>query len=309
MVREEIKKKHHYLPSFYLKGFTKLDSNCLWVYEKDSLNVRPSSPENEGCQRFYHTFVTHEGNRDTNSIEDYFGKIETKTGLILADIHRRQKLTEQDRKELALFISFMLTRVPLFRNEIEKMAAEHIDHVGLDTAISDFKISIDTMGDALGIKPNISENELTKLPSRRGSVFSLAQIFHVAFDFYPKFLNLQWRFLFSSQDYKYVTSDNPLYFYSASASGALPRDDFLKEDIEITLPLSKEVALMAKRYNIQDGYGDAQVQTIKNINKRTVLCAKSNIYSAIKSDSFHNLVKKTKNNSPYMVMFKKGAIS
>ena len=300
MNREEIKKKHHYLPTFYLKGFT--NSDRLWVYEKGNLKVRSSSPEEEGCQRFYHAFVTHEGNKDTNTIENYFDKIETNTGVLLANIHRHENLSDQARQEFALFVSFMLTRVPLFRNEIEKMAAEHIKRVGLDTAKSNFKISLDTIEAVLGIKPNISENELTKLPSRRGSVFSLSQIFHVAIDFFPKFLNLKWRFLFSNRDYKYVTSDNPLYFYSASASGALPRDDFVNDDIEITLPLSKEVALIAGRHNIQDGYGNAQGQTIKSINKRTVLSAKSKVYSAVKSDSFHNLVQKCNNIRPYMTM-------
>ena len=110
----------------------------MWVYEKDSLAVRPSSPEDEGCQKFYHAFVTDEGNRDTNTIEEYFEKIETKTGILLAKIHQREKLYDQDRKDLSLFISFMFTRVPFFRNEIEKMAAEHIKHVGLDVAINNF---------------------------------------------------------------------------------------------------------------------------------------------------------------------------
>jgi hypothetical protein len=306
MVKEEIKKKHHYLPRFYLEGFTEFDSNRLWVYEKAGLEVRPSSPEAEGCQKFYHAFVTDEGNRDTNTIEDYFQKIETKTGILFTKIHQREKLTEQDRKELALFVSFMFTRVPLFRTEIEKMAAEHINQVGLDDAIIDFKISLDTIRTQLGINPNISKNELIKIPSLRGSVFSLAQIFHVAIDFFPKFLNLKWRFLFSNQDFKYVTSDNPLYFYSASASGTLPRDDFLNDDIEITLPLSKEVSLIAKRDNIQAGYGPAHAQTIKHITKNTVISAKNYVYSSIRSDSLNNLVQKHKDMRPYMVMDKIG---
>jgi hypothetical protein len=306
MVKEQIKKRHHYLPRFYLEGFTKLDSNRLWVYEKGIHEIRPSTPEAEGYRKFYHAFVTDEGNRDTNTIEDYFEKIETKNGIIFAKIHKREKLTEQDRKGLALFVSFMLTRVPWFRSEIEKMAADHINHVGLDAAISDFRISLGTIGTALGIKPNISEQELRELPSRRGSVFSLAQIFHVAIDFFPKLLKLKWLFLFSSRDYKYVTSDNPLYFYSASATGSLPRDDFHNNDIEITLPLSKEVALIANRLNIQDGYGKAQAQQIKTLNKRTVMSATSYVYSSINSDSFNNFVQKYKDMRPYMIMAYEG---
>lgn len=302
MVKEQIKKKHHYLPRFYLEGFTKLDSNCLWVYEKGTHEIRPSTPEAEGYRKFYHAFVTDEGNRDTNTVEDYFEKLETKNGIIFAKIHKREKLTEQDRKDLALFVSFMLTRVPWFRSEIEKMAAHHINHVGLDTAITDFRISLETIGPALGINPNISEKELRELPSRRGSIFSLAQSFHVAKDYFAKLLNLKWLFLFSSRDYKYVTSDNPIYFYSASGGGSLPRDDFHNDDIEVTLPLSKGVALIANRLNIHDSYGDAQTRQIKTLNKRTVMSAMEYVYSSINSDSLNNFVQKYKDIKPYMIM-------
>lgn len=309
MAIEQTKKRHHYIPKFYLKGFTESKSNCLWVYEKGSLEIRPSSPENEGYQKFYHAFLTNDGNRDTNIIENYLEKIETKTGSLLKNIHRRERFTDQNKKELALFISFMLTRVPLFRSEIEKMAAKHLKHVGSDNAKSNFKASLETFGTILGIEPNISENELIDLPSNRGSVFSLAQIFYIAFNYFPKFLNLKWRFLFSSQNYKYVTSDNPIYFYSPSACGALMHDDLLNDDIEITIPLSKEVSLIATRHNIQTGYGNAQKQTIKSINKRTVLSAKSKVYSHIKSDSLNNLVQKHQNDRPYMVLINKGNIN
>lgn len=306
MVIEQIKKRHHYLPRFYLEGFTKLDSNRLWVYEKGIREIRPSTPEAEGYRKFYHAFVTDEGNRDTNTIEDYFEKIETKNGILFAKIHKREKLTEQDRKDLAIFISFMLTRVPWFRSEIEKMAAEHINRVGLDAAISDFKISLDTIGTALGINPNITEKELRELPTCRGSAFSLAQSFHVANDFYPKLFNLKWLFLFSSRDYKYLASDNPIYFYSTSASGPLPRDDFHNDDIEITLPLSKEVALTASRVNVPNSYGDAKAQQIKTLNKRTVISATRYVYSSIDSDSLNKFVQKYKDMKPYMIMAHEG---
>jgi hypothetical protein len=156
----------------------------------------------------------------------------------------------------------------------------------------------------LQIKPNISKNELMELPLRRGSAFSLAQMFHIALDFFPKFLNLKWRFLFTTQGYKYVVSDNPVYFYSPAARGMLPRDDFLREDIEITLPLSKEVALFAGRHNIQDGYGNAHSQTIKSITARTVLSANRRVYASMRSDGLHRLVQRYKDDRPYMVMHK-----
>ncbi len=50
------KKKHHYLPESYLRGFTDSSSGILWVYQKCHSEVRQSSPENEGYQKYYYAF-------------------------------------------------------------------------------------------------------------------------------------------------------------------------------------------------------------------------------------------------------------
>jgi hypothetical protein len=205
------------------------------------------------------------------------------------------------KRELALFISFMLTRVPLFRSEIEKMAAKHINDVGLDSAIADFETSISTFRGTLGIEPSFSQKDLLHLASDRGSILSLTHMFSIAFNFLPKLLALKWRFLFANNDIGYVTSDNPIYFYSPNSQG-IGHDDFLNSDIEITVPLSKKVSLLAKHCDIQSGYGDARNQSIKNINKRTIISAKARIYSDVKSDTLNSLVQKHQRDRPHMVL-------
>ena len=298
---EQTKKKHHYLPRFYLEGFADQESDRLWVYEKGIPEMRPSSPAKEGCQKFYHAFLTDDGNKDTNTIENYLQQIEATTGCLLVSIHNRDRFTDDNKRELALFISFMLTRVPLFRNEIEKMAAIHINHVGLDSAITNFEAAISTFRETLGIEPSFSQEDLLDLASSRGSILSLTHMFLIAFNFIPNLLDLKWRFLFSNCDIGYVTSDNPIYFYSQNSQG-IGHDDLLNDDIEITVPLSKKVALLAKRRDIQPGYGDARNQSIKSINKRTIISAKDRVYSDVSSDTLNNLVQKYQNNRPYMVL-------
>jgi hypothetical protein len=97
---EQEKKKHHYLPRFYLDGFTDPKSNRLWVYEKGIPEIRSSSPTKEGCQRFYHAFFTDDGHRDTNTIENYFEQIETKTACLLVSIHNRDRFTNDNKREI-----------------------------------------------------------------------------------------------------------------------------------------------------------------------------------------------------------------
>ena len=66
--------------------------------------------------------------------------------------------------------------------------------------------------------------------------------------------------------------------------------------------MSKKVALVAMRKNLQEGYGDATGMSIKSINKRTVWGAKSNIYASFDEETFLNFVQKHKDIRPYMVM-------
>lgn len=196
----------------------------------------------------------------------------------------------------------MQTRGPWFRSEIDKMAAEHINNVGLENAKKDFKLSLDTMSKIIGVEPKILDDDFLNPVQSRGSVFSLTQIFDSAHNFYKQLLEFKWRFLFSKSDLKYITSDNPIYYYSKNDQNTIQGDRILNKNVEMTFPLSKNVALVAMKEKLQDGYSDANSQTIRSINKRTVWGAKNNIYASFKDDTFSSFVQKNQNVRPYMAM-------
>jgi len=35
--KQKPKRKHHYIPAFYLRGFTGLKDDTLWVYDKEGV--------------------------------------------------------------------------------------------------------------------------------------------------------------------------------------------------------------------------------------------------------------------------------
>ena len=215
-------------------------------------------------------------------------------------IHNRKNLSSQDRINLAVFVAFIQTRVPWFRSEIDKMASEHIANVGLEKAKRDFSASLETIGKIIGVEVQIQDGDFLNLMSSRGSIFSLAQTFGAANNLYRQLLDLKWRFLFSTISIKYVTSDNPIYYYSEHDQNTIQGDRIISENIEVTMPLSKNVALVAMRKYIQAGYGDATGMSIKSINKRTVWGAKDNIYTSFNDETFMNFVQKHKDIRPYM---------
>jgi hypothetical protein len=69
-------KAQHYVPNFYLKGFTDRNGS-LWVYEK-SQPPRQSKPKHEAHRPDYYTH-TDTGERD-ESIEDLLEKVESQVG-------------------------------------------------------------------------------------------------------------------------------------------------------------------------------------------------------------------------------------
>jgi len=135
--------KQHYLPKFYLKGFSKEiekkgnKQNVLWFYNKESKNVAYKSIENLAYKKNYYSFINYDNHED-NSIETFFSKLENDTAKVLRKIeedsriiikeHTRngkveasgRKLTTEEKNILLVFIFFMLKRTPSFMDELEK---------------------------------------------------------------------------------------------------------------------------------------------------------------------------------------------
>jgi hypothetical protein len=93
-----------------------------------------------------------------------------------------------------------------------------------------------------------------------------------------------------------------MYFFIQSSTNDFMYSDFLQSDLDLTLPLSSKVALLAKPQGIEPGYGDAHDLTVRSINKRTVISAISQVFSNIKSNTLDKLVQQHRNSEPYVVL-------
>jgi hypothetical protein len=112
---------HHYVPKFYLKGFTG-DKGALWVYEKGKNKPRESKPKNEGHRENYYSFA------DRGCLDDSTEKILSRTESIVAPTIRKLgnpqfKMSDQQCSELYSFVSLMFVRVPAYREFLNSMAA------------------------------------------------------------------------------------------------------------------------------------------------------------------------------------------
>ena len=67
-------KKHHYLPRYYLKGFTNND-NHFYVYDKQTDNIFLSSPDDTFFENHLNTATLRDGSK-SDFLEDMYAEEE-----------------------------------------------------------------------------------------------------------------------------------------------------------------------------------------------------------------------------------------
>ena len=302
------KKRHHYIPQFYLRGFIDpANEPYLWVYEKGCAEIKPVSAKDAGLEKDYHSFTNSKGQKDTESIENVVQKIEDATARVFERIKNQEELIEEERHTLATFLSLMLTRVPNYRRNTEKTMGELLKHIAMMDAsnIDWLRGNMDTYeqvtGESLGMSPEEFQKtilegdyELSTSPE-----FSLRMM---SVDLSDAFLDKTWFYIKATDRVKFVTSDNPLFYHDPTRK----RDSYWPEGLadentEVTFPISKELTLAAtRRKGVRPGYIPVSHQVVKDINRRTVMSALRFVYSSQKSEALNRLVQKYLNSSPKM---------
>jgi len=300
------KKKHHYVPVFYLKGFVDPHNKpYIWIYEKGNLDVRKASARDIATQKHYYSFTTPEGERDSETFEKILGKIEGKAAPVIKNIKERKALTNEQRVWFAFFLAFTMTRVPSFRENIERATGEIMKKANQIWASypAGFESMIEKFEKDTGNKIEMPVEELRKFvlegqyDVKVDSQFSLAMIL-IAKALAPIFYNMNWAFLEATEDYKFVTSDNPLSFFDPTRG---PKFFYgvglLNRNIEITFPISKDLMFLGT-WKQSEGYKKFSNKLVKDMNRRTVISALRFVFASEYSDTLNRFVQKYKDSAP-----------
>ena len=113
--------KDHWISQFYLRGFLDNNSKELYVFNKKSKIGGLKSPSSICWSEDYYSFSNVVFGND-RIIDDFFTRtVENNAAPIIKKISdKNYKPTIEDKKKLAVFISFLRIRVPKF----EKIAKE-----------------------------------------------------------------------------------------------------------------------------------------------------------------------------------------
>lgn len=202
MQKNNVTERQHYIPKGYLRLFSVQENNkeseMVWVYDKRSkkIKARLVSVKSIAFQSFYYA-----ENRDNlDRIEKVLAQLEDKAIKIIRNIeaygNNQIEFDDENRNILAFFIALSLTRVPAFRNGINKVH-ERIASKALNILCK---------------KKLIDQNfiDQNKVQIKVNNCASLSAMVRVAELIFNTILGKYWQFFIPSAKQFFITSDNPV---------------------------------------------------------------------------------------------------
>lgn len=115
IVEESDSKKHHYLPRFYLKGFTN-NENEFYVFDKVKEEIRISTPDNSFYEKYRNTAYGKDNVAKTNILEDIYARYDSRASSVFKEVRNSKLndpvLTPHNLTILRLFVINLFWRIP-----------------------------------------------------------------------------------------------------------------------------------------------------------------------------------------------------
>lgn len=226
-------KKHHYLPVYYLKGFTDSD-NAFFVYDKQKDNLFTSSPDNTFFENHLNTATLPDGS-SSDFIEGMYTDLENLCWPSLDNIRKstyKTPINLLDKMHLFLFLLFLYWRLPSNIGFVEKLSEKAFN----DNGEVDYFRLLDKTG---GKAPREITDMVKQSPAFKKAFRQITPFipFYKDKDWSIKILS--WRFLYTGDDNSwYIVGDNPIVIKNEN------NNDFIDCLKEFIFPVSGNILLV-----------------------------------------------------------------
>jgi hypothetical protein len=247
--------EHHYVPKFYLKGFTDKNKR-LWVYEKGANAPRESTPKSEGNIENYYTFT------DRGYPNDQAERMLARAESAMAPVIRKLAnplfvMNETQRSELYTFVALTYVRVPAYREFIDRQAGEFMKRFTQETARDADKFCAllkkyeSTTGKSLPDYEKFRNFLLSDdyTVSQKSAGFNLLQIFRSSLTI-SEVLETEYRHdvHYAPPGMYFMTGDNPIITIEPEIDGsAFIGTGFGRPRTKVVFPLNKRACLILSR--------------------------------------------------------------
>lgn len=249
---------NHYVPRFYLKGFTEeLSSEMMFVYQKGIKNMFRTQVKNIGNEKGLYT----------DELEAVLANdIENSADPILKKLRNFELISESEKLEFSRYMFSMFMRVPKRLNWMIKKSP-----AVMDKTFSDFERQLQELGQKHPDKAELVGQRINQLHDIRKNKTDefvkgmWLQNIPSSIDRPPvrMLADMEWRFFSCESDQFFLASDNPLFYFESIGIG--------NKESEVTFPIAKNLFLWAKwQMNMPTGFHLARKEFVKEVNSRTI---------------------------------------
>lgn len=208
-------KRHHFLPRFYLSGFSRGD--YVSVFERDSGEYRVQPIKDTAVIKHYYSAESAEGKKDP-AIEKALSDLETEASAIIRKLDSRERMSDDDRKVLAFFVGFLYARVPEYEatvNEVHEGLLRHtlrFMYPNEQVAQERFGRDLERFGVTAKDIVEYVHDDRYEVTTHRN--FSLRSMLDTAPHLAKLFSHMNWAVVHPESDKQaFVTTDSPVCLY------------------------------------------------------------------------------------------------
>jgi hypothetical protein len=283
--------RQHTVPRCYLQHFTDSEG-FVWVLDIDN-KVFKVKPENILKENHFYTVTLKTGEKSF-VVENTLSNIENAYANIYENkIMKNLYLTQEEKAEVSVFISAMIHRTKPNREGMKNMFED------LKVTMEKWKKQSETLtaeekrtshATPSGKGASISLKELTEGLENFDEQHSMTLLNQFASSAQYIF-NMKWSIMTPENKVdRFVTSDDPVAMkrpasikkYGANAMGS--RAGLAYQDVELTIPLSKDQFLLAGWILNQDSYMSIPSEMVNIFNQRTILSSSERVIASSKKE-------------------------
>lgn len=272
---------HHYLPKYYLRGFSHDLGKDIWVYDKK--DSREFSTQVKSIANVCNLYSPELENFLSISVEEPANKV-------LDKIRTKTQLDEKDKVALSEYITVLWKRVPKGKERLKQRAPEVTHqlrkqyHENLDLIIKQ-EPEKESLAEKRRVEIDHILDEYSKKPPD--------DVWHkiIPAESTPQMVSaittMTWCFFVSEEKPAFLTCDNPVFFFPGMGVG--------NKDSELSFPITSHISLWAtRRTDISEGYIPTNKNVIKEMNRRVAFNTSRYVFHTIKEEWILPFIKKKK---------------
>lgn len=269
-------KQQHYVPKFYLKGFTSNEVLCVFDRVKGEIRHR-QSPQAVATVRHLYTFEDKQ-DRKRFDLEVLFGLVEDAAAPILNSLAQGARISQEERESFALFLGLAAVRTPAAIAEAKAAYAGMVKLQAGQMFIDENrvlellkKMNGSTVDETLLRDQAREVAEMARSDSydievdQQFALYRSLNVWHIVAE---ELFKRDWMILHvPSDEHSFLTSDSPIVVQSISSSLRHEPIGYGSRHAQILFPLTSKCALVASGSLERTGRSVITIESLQRFNR------------------------------------------